>query len=376
MSRLLRRKQRAGHEFFDLVNSNPTRAAFDFPGEAILRAVADERSLIYRPEPLGSASGREAVAEYYADRGFPVDPQDVVLTCGTSEAYSYLFKILANPGDGVLIPRPSYPLFDFLARAEALRCRRYSLRYASGWSIDLGELEKLAARRARALVLVHPNNPTGSLVSPSEWAAIQPLSARLRLPVVCDEVFSDYLWTEDGGACFLEEGDALAFVLNGLSKVSALPQFKLGWILLRGPRRLKAAARRRLEIVADTFLSVAAPVQMAARDLLRVRRVVQPQIRLRLSANLDFLKRAAAGTAVDVLEAQAGWQATLRLPRTRSEERWALDFLERRGTLVHPGRFYNFSEEAYVALSLLVEEEVFQAGVRAVLEEVESGPAA
>ncbi len=371
LTRLLESKRAAGEAILDLTRSNPTRAGFSYPGEAILRALADRRALDYDPRPLGAIRAREAVAGYYADRGRQVDPEDIVLTCGTSESYSHLFQVLTEPGDRVATPAPSYPLFDFLARAARIRQRRYRLEYARRWEIDLDDVARHAAK-SRALLLVHPNNPTGSYATSKEMAEVSSICAKHGVALICDEVFFDYRWeTEDPGDP-LAETEALSFALNGLSKIAGLPQLKLGWIVLRGPRRRKKAARRRLELVADTFLSVGAPVQAAASTLLETRHVLQPQIANRALANLDCLRSTLRGSAAEVLTVEGGWNATVRLPRLCGEEEWVLGLLERRNTLAHPGYFYDFPREAYVVASLLTPENEFRAGVAALLEELDT----
>jgi aspartate/methionine/tyrosine aminotransferase len=325
--------------YLDLTESNPTAAGIEYP-QSILQALADERSLLYDPSPAGLQGARAAVAEYYGGR---VSPDQILLTASTSESYSFLFKLLCDPGDEVLVPRPSYPLFDYLAAFESVRVVHYPLRYDGTWWIDIGALERAITKRTRAVILVNPNNPTGSFVKPVEIEQL----CELEIPLISDEVFSDYAM--QGGTSLLGR----AFVLSGLSKVSGLPQMKLGWIAVPD-----SIAYERLELIADTYLSVATPVQHAAPVLLSVRHEIQARIKTRLAANLAYL---AAGTAP--LDIEGGWNAIVRVPRIRSEEEWVLHLLRDHDVLLEPGFFYDFESEAHLVLSLLTREEVFRAGV-------------
>ena len=280
----------------------------------------------------------------------------ILLTASTSEAYAYLFKLLANPGDHVLVPRPSYPLFEFLATMENVGVRQYPLRYHGEWSIDLEALRGMIEPRTRAIVVVNPNNPTGSFAGERE---VQELGA-LGLPLISDEVFADYAF--DGRFRTLLDANApLVFSMSGLSKVAGLPQMKLGWIVTGGPRRRDAMER--LEWIADTYLSVGTPVQCAAGRLLAAGEAVQGQIRERTVANLAVLRDALRGSAADVLDVEGGWEAVVKVPRIRSEEEWVLQLLERRDVLVQPGFFYDFEQEAYLVVSLLTPSETFREGV-------------
>ncbi len=369
---LLEEKKRSGVPVIDLTASNPTAAGFAYPGEEILAAVGQPEVLRYAPHPLGSGPAREAVAAYYADRGVAVAPSDVVITCSSSESYAYLFKLLCDPGDTVLAPRPSYPLFDFLARSEGARLTYYPLLREENWRPDWGRLKRLAKGGPKAALLVQPNNPTGSLLSPAGMAELLALCRLRRMALICDEVFFDYRLTKTEAGDPLLEGEALSFTLNGLSKISALPQMKLGWIVLRGPRRQKDAALRRLELIADTYLSVSATVQAGAERLLKVRKELQPQILQRLKRNWKRLKQSLEGSPLEALPVEAGWYAVVRLPRVRSEEEWVLGLLQRRDTLAHPGHFYGFQEEAFLVVSLLCAESQFAAGLENLLAEADA----
>ena len=362
LAALLAEKRREGAAVLDLTESNPTRAGLVYPDGEILAALADPRSLRYDPDPRGLVSAREAVSQYYAERGVDVAASRILLTASTSEAYSYLFKLLADPGDAILVPRPSYPLFEYLAAMESVEVRQYPLRYDGGWHIDFAELESAIDARTRAIVVVNPNNPTGSFLKRDEWERLE----RLEIPILSDEVFADYGFdTDPRRVQTLAGGDSgvLTFAMSGLSKIAGLPQMKLGWIVAGGPGH--QAALEGLEWIADTFLSVATPVQIALPSLLAASATVQAQILARARANLARLRDAiGAAPACRVLAVEGGWYAVVQVPRTRSEEEWALQLLARRDVLVQPGYFYDFESEAFLVLSLLPAPEIFTEGLR------------
>lgn len=296
-------------------------------------------------------SARQAVAGYYAQRGQQVRPEELLLTASTSEAYAFLFKLLADPGDQVLVPRPSYPLFEFLAGLESVETRPYPLRYREGWEIDLDHLAAALTPRTRAIVLVHPNNPTGSLVSPGERALLEELALERGLALIVDEVFGDYLWEEPQLPSFAGQARALTFVLSGLSKVLGLPQLKLGWMAMQGAGA--AEARARLEIIADTYLSVATPVQQALPQLLALRPAIQRQIRQRVQDNHRWLQeRLERISGVRLLRAAGGWYTVLELAGG-DEDALVLGLLREQGALVHPGYFFDFAGPGFLVLSLL-----------------------
>ncbi len=357
-------RRRSGLQILDLTESNPTRVGFHYPEAAILKALSTPGSLTYQPEAFGLPAGREAVAAYYRERGQEVDPRQIVLTASTSEAYSFLFKLLADPDEQVLIPQPSYPLFDFLARLNSVRTVQYPLVYDGSWHLDRTALAAALGSRTRAIVVVSPNNPTGSRMEREDWEWLAGLCSDRTLPLIWDEVFHDYP-LEDQAASFdpLRRPDVSAFVLNGLSKTVGLPQLKLAWIVVTGHDEFRQTALQRLEIIADTFLSVATPVQEALPELLALRSPIQSEIRTRLQRNLAFLKRIFARSPAQVLHTQAGWSAVVRLPRVKPEDEWVVQLLERDGTLVHPGYFYDFQDEPYAVVSLLPEPPVFEEGI-------------
>jgi alanine-synthesizing transaminase len=371
---LLREKRRAGAEILDLTESNPTRAGLAYPRE-IVEALADPRALAYDPQPRGSLAAREAVCRYYAAAGHPVEPGRVLLTASTSEAYAYLFKLLADPGDEVLAPRPSYPLFEFLAAMESVRVSTYPLVYHGGWSIDCGALAAAVTERTRAIIVVNPNNPTGSFLKQDELRFLLDLCQQRNVALLSDEVFADYPLAGNRRRVRTLAGctEAPVFTMSGLSKIAGLPQMKLGWIVAGGPPAARAEAIEKLEFIADTYLSVGTPVQHAAPRLLELGQGVQEQIARRVRGNLDFLRSAVGGeSACGVLEVEGGWCATLQVPRIRREEEWALELLGEDNVLVQPGFFYDFESEAFLVVSLLTGPETFREGCRRLLRRVES----
>jgi len=375
LSARLEERRRRGLPILDLTASNPTQCGFDVDQSAVLAAFADPAVLRYEPDPRGLASARRAVADYYAGQGISVDPNQVLLTTGTSEGYSFLFRLLAGPGDEVLSPLPSYPLFDLLADVNDVKLRPYSLHYGDGWRIDLEHLAGAITPRTRAIIVVTPNNPTGSVLQRGELEALVTLARDHNLAIIADEVFSDYLWQPgaDATGSMAAVDGCLTFTLNGLSKIAALPQMKLAWIVANGPRDLRDEALARLEVIADTYLSVSTPVQLAAPKLLAKRDGLQRQILRRIQANLNRLDaRLARATPCSRLRAEGGWYAVLRVPNTRSDEDWALALLER-GVYLHPGHFFGFATDGYLVLSLITPEPQFAEGVERIVETVSAG---
>lgn len=348
----------------DLTESNPTRASLEYPRE-ILAALDDPRALRYDPAPAGMESARRAVADYYEARGRHVDPARILLTASTSEAYSYLFKLLADAGDEVLVPRPSYPLFEYLATMESVTVRQYPLVYHGSWSFDLDALAGEMSQRTRALILVNPNNPTGSYVHGGELETLVKLCAEREIALISDEVFSDYAFSASADRVTTLVGveDCLAFSMSGLSKIAGLPQMKLGWVVVSGPDAMRREALEKLEWIADTYLSVSTPVQCAASALLTAGEGVQSQIRQRSAQNLAFAGELLRDSPMNVLAVEGGWYITLQVPRVRSEEEWVLELLDRADVLVQPGFFYDFSSEAFLVVSLLTDPEIFREGL-------------
>jgi alanine-synthesizing transaminase len=368
LSLLLGDKKRRGEAVVDLTESNPTRVGLAYDVEDILAALSQPAVMQYAPDPRGLSTARQAIARYYRERGAPIDTDALFLTAGTSDAYSILFKLLGNPGDEVLIPRPGYPLLSYLARLDSLRACSYPLHYdtAEGWSIDLDVLQALITPQTRAIVLIDPNNPTGSYVKQTEWQAINAICRRHDLALIVDEVFYDF---GAGGAAgsmpaHQDRFEALTFVLNGFSKLMGLPQLKLAWIAVRGEFGLSSAARSRLETLLDFYLSVATPVQQAAERLLERRHNIQRQILSRIEANGRFLEEWIGSTAnCRVLKREGGWYAVVDILDMVSDEARVLHLLKHDDTLVHPGFFYDFNREGFVVVSLLPGEEIFRSGV-------------
>ncbi len=376
LTRLLDEKRRAGAPVLDLTESNPTRSGLDYPEAEILQGLASRASLVYEPAPLGLPAAREAVSRYYARRHLSVSPERIVLTASTSEAYSFLFKLLCDPGDSVLVPRPSYPLFDYLAALEGVELTPYPLAYDGVWHVDLGALGGSMRPGARALLLVNPNNPTGSFIKRDEVDPLVELCRRHRLALIVDEVFSDYALVDDAELVksFTNgvEG-ALSFVLSGLSKIVGLPQMKLAWIVVDGPAPARQLAYEGLEQIADNFLSVGTPVQHAASALLELAPRLQSAIRDRLLGNLRYLaSRISAAPSCQLLHLEGGWYAVLRLPGVRASEEWAMELLALDDVHVHPGYLFDFASEAHLVLSLLTRSETFRSGVDRLLARVET----
>jgi len=375
---VLRARARAcdgGTPLLDLTVANPTTAGIPYAAQEILDALHDPRGLVYAPEPLGLATAREAVAGDWTARGTAIDATCIALTASTSEAYGVLFKVLCDPGDEVLVPAPSYPLLGFLAAFESVRLVPYPLVYASRWHVDIAALRAAIGPRTKAIVVVSPNNPTGSYLGIEELDAMLDLD----LPIVSDEVFATYSLV--GASDAVPEGRiasvagarrGLVFALSGLSKLAALPQMKLGWIGVAGEPTLAARAMARLELVLDTYLSVATPVQHALPVILRTRTIAEGAIRARTRTNLRVLREALGrAPSASVLDVEGGWYAMVRVPETRSDEEWAIELVDRDGVHVQPGYFFDMSRGAHLVASLLTPEATFAEGVRRIAARIE-----
>jgi alanine-synthesizing transaminase len=361
----------AGREVFDVAESNPTRCGLEYDQATILASVAGPASLEYCPEPRGLLTARQAVASYYADRGgesVEVDPARIILTTSTSEAYSYIFRLLCDVDDEVLVPTPSYPLFEFLAGLHDVKLAPYPLIYDYGWQIDLHSLERALTSRTRAVMVVHPNNPTGSLVSAAELSALNEICRAREMAIVADEVFLDYAHDGVARRSFAANDEVLTVALSGLSKIAGLPQMKVAWLVASGPAKLREQALARLEVIADTFLSMNAPLQHALPALLRQGQSISHQLLTRIRHNLAELDRQLAAQRVcQRLQVQAGWYCVLRVPVMGSDEELAIALLEQESVLVHPGHFYDFHRDGYLVLSLITPVEVFREGARRLL---------
>jgi aspartate/methionine/tyrosine aminotransferase len=372
---LLAEKRAAGQPIFDLTEANPTRAGLLSAGEQLLTSFATPDILTYEPEPRGLPKARAAVAAYYAQRGLATDVENIHLTASSSEGYSWLFKLLADHGEAVLVPQPSYPLFDFLATLEGVRLIPYQLRYYHhlGWRIDFDSLTAALTPAVRAIILVTPNNPTGSFIKRDELSRLNELCQQQRLALIVDEVFGDYFLTPDSGRVDSLVGNdgALTFVLSGLSKILALPQMKLGWIVSSGPPPLVREAIERLDLIADTFLSVGAPVQHALPHWLDHRPRLQAGILDRVRTNLGLLANHPRLEPNRLLRFEGGWYATLEIPRYLPEEELILHLLDREGLLLHPGYFFDFEREAFLVLSLLPPPPIFAQAVDRLLATID-----
>ena len=368
LTRVQHELQAAGREILDLTVSNPTRADLNYDAEVILQALGNPKAMDYDPQPKGLRSAREAVAGYYGKHD-DIDAESIVLTTSTSEGYSYVLRLLCNAEDEILVPKPSYPLFEFLADLQDVKLVPYPLLYDHGWQIDLPSLYKAVTSRTRAVVVVHPNNPTGSFVVGEERRVLNQFCRENNLALVADEVFLDYAHDGKLRPTFANNQDVLTFTLSGLSKISGLPQMKLAWIVTSGPDEQVADALARMEVIADTYLSMNAPIQLAAPVLLQQRHSIQPQLMERVHTNLGELDRGLSRQKnCRRLEVEGGWYAVLRVPATQSDEDLAVEILHTLSVLVHPGHFYDFSSDGYLIVSLIPPPENFRHGITQILK--------
>jgi aspartate/methionine/tyrosine aminotransferase len=360
----------AGMKVLDLSLANPTRAGFQLDQEAILEALAQPEALDYDPQPKGLLSARQAVARYYHDAHgvYGVDPECLVLTTSTSEGYSYIFRLLCNPGDEILVPKPSYPLFEFLADLQDVNLVPYPLIYDAGWEIDFPSMYKAVNHRTRAVVVVHPNNPTGSYASSVEVDGLNRFCGEYNLSLIVDEVFLDYAIDGAPRSSFVSNDSVLTFTLSGISKISGLPQMKVAWLAASGPEEVRSQALARLEVIADTYLSMNAPMQLAIPVLLDQRKKLQPLLLDRIRNNVqEFDRQLARQKTCERLQVDGGWYAVLRVPALQSDEDLAIDLLRKVAVLVHPGHFYDFSRDGYLVLSLITPADQFREGVSRIL---------
>ncbi|OLB37251.1 MAG: aminotransferase [Acidobacteria bacterium 13_2_20CM_57_17] len=375
LSETLAAHRAAGKRLIDLTVSNPTECGFEYDSGAILDALRNPAALSYEPNPRGLEYARRAVAGYYADRKEEVSAKDIFLTTSTSEAYSYVFRTLCDPGDELLIPSPSYPLFDFLAEIQDVNLVRYPLLYDHGWQIDFHELERAISPRTRGVIVVHPNNPTGHFAKRAEIAKLNSICSARGIAIIADEVFLDFTLDGERPASFAANRGAPTITLSGLSKISGLPQMKVAWLIASGPEEWKSEALARLELIADTYLSVNAPVQLAIPKFLELRHAFQKQVIERARGNLAELDRQlAAQKAVSRLKLEGGWCAMLKVPATRPDEDVAIDLLTTQGIFVHPGHFYDFPAEGVIVVSVLVPETQFARGISDLLAFCGSAP--
>jgi len=368
-----------GVQIIDLTESNPTRCRFHYPKEKILSALGDPTNMIYDPSPAGSLDAREAIADYYQNKGFGVSPHQIFLTASTSEAYTFLFRLLANPGERILFPRPSYPLFEFLVDLNDIKMDVYPILYQEDeeqkrgfWAIDFETLEGEIQSTTRGIVIVNPNNPTGSFIREGELHQVNKICQKNNLAIIDDEVFLDYRFQEEyKPLSFVVNCEVLTFVMGGLSKTLGLPQMKLSWIVVNGPEDLVRTVTERLEIILDTYLSVNIPAQNALKNWLAWQPQMNMEILTRLKANHKFLVETLMEIPeCKLLPIQGGWYAILKLPPTQKEEEWVMDFLTKDHVFVHPGYFFDFYEEPRIVLSLLPPEEQFQEAVNRILKRI------
>jgi alanine-synthesizing transaminase len=368
VARAIGAKRSSGASILDLTETNPTTAGFTYPKE-LLEPLANPRALEYDPQPLGLWPARAAVAADFRRRGIVISADRVALTSSTSEAYALLFKLLCDAGDAVLVPRPSYPLFEHLTQLESVTAIPYALEYHGSWRIDVESLARAATDRVRAILVVSPNNPTGSFLHRHDLDAVSNLAASRGWAIIGDEVFADYpLDPAPDATNVLAGAEVLTFSLGGLSKSAGLPQLKLGWVGLGGPSAEVDEALAAFEVIADTYLSVSTPVQAAAADLIAQGTAIRAQILARLRRNLESLRKlAAAHPSVSVLRVEGGWSAVIQVPQLRSEEALVLELLDMDDVLVHPGYFFDFDREAFVVVSLIVEPASFDRAIARLL---------
>ncbi len=372
LTELLDRRRREGLPVLDLTISNPTSLGFSYPEKDLLSAFSQPSILRYTPDPKGMLSAREAVCGYYRTASVELDPANVLLTASTSEAYAYAFSLLCNPGDNVLVPTPSYPLFDYLAQLADVSLVPYPLHYDGSWHVGIDAMERAMSDRTRAIVLIHPHNPTGAFLKEDEYRRICRIAADRGLALIVDEVFLDYGFDAGRGQMGTTAGtrDVLTLTLSGISKIAGLPQMKAGWIVLSGPEDLRKAASERLELIADTYLSVNSPVQVALPAILEGHTSVSSQIRQRAADNVRTLRSLCAeGSSCTLLDVEGGWYGILRVPNVRSDEEWALELLEKRGVYLFPGYFFDI-EGCHLVVSLLTEPTLLDEAMRGMLAEL------
>jgi alanine-synthesizing transaminase len=363
----LEEKRSSGAPLIDLTISNPTQVFSDYPHAAIARAYGAIGDFTYRPEPAGQLEARRAIASCYQARGVTFNPERLALTASTSEAYSLLFKLLCDAGDEVLAPLPSYPLFEYLAALESVRMAPYRLRYDGRWFIDMASLRAQISSRTRAIIVVNPNNPTGSFLKKSEAERLCALAAEQALPIISDEVFMDYPLGSDATrvSTLIGTESTAVFSLNGLSKCAGMPQMKLAWVAIGGSDPVCEAARQRLELLADTYLSVSTPVQSALPGLLHIGDDLRRRIADRTARNLHRLHAILENSAAQCLHVEGGWSAIVRVPARFSEETWTMRLLNEYGVIVQPGYFFDMESEAHLVLSLITSPESFDQGIQA-----------
>ena len=352
----------------NFIESNPTKVSLPYP-EELTAVFVDRENLFYNPDPKGLKKAREVILKYYQDRKLSIDIKQIYISSGTSEAYSYIFKLLCDPEDNILIPNPGYPLFDYLASLECIRTKPYRLEYVHGrgWFIDFDDIKRNIDGFTKAIVVINPNNPTGSYVRHEEKEKLVEIAKRYNISLISDEVFYDFKLNRGSFPSFASESRVLCFTLSGISKILGLPQMKLSWIIVNGPESYKEEACEKLEVISDTFLSVSIPVQNGLEKLFSCCKVVTESIKFRIKQNYEFIKSALAKTPLRVLDTEGGWNAIIELPRVISEREWVEKLLLEKNTLVYPGYFFDFEKEAYIVVSLIVEGKKTEKGIENIL---------
>lgn len=365
LSGLIAEKRLCGESILDLSESNPTRCGFSYPKQEIISSLTNESVLLYQPEPRGLLSAREAIADYYRTLNVSTTPKQIILTASTSEAYSFLFKLICNTDDEVIVPQPSYPLLDYLCQINDVKLQQYRLAYDGEWHIDFESLQSACTSHTRAIILIHPNNPTGSYLKQNEFERVSTLAAEHNCAIIADEVFQPYSFSPDTRRANIlaSQSSVLLFSLNGISKLLGLPQFKLSWIVVSGHPKQTTNALDRLDIIADTFLSVNTPVQTAIPKLLCYASDIENQIRLRVQTNYKLLQKICLGSNTSIFQIEGGWYAILQLPQIYSDEEWAERILTNQNVIVHPGHYYGIEQKSCVVISLLPILDMFEDAV-------------
>ena len=372
LSEALAKRRSSGLPLIDLMQSNPTQCGFHFDAQKILAALNNPASLQYDPDPQGLPQAREAVAAYHRSRNCQISIDDIFLTTSTSEAYSFLFRMLCNPGDELLIPQPGYPLFNFLAEIQDVSLVRYPLVYDYGWQIDFHSLQQAITSRTRGIIVVHPNNPTGHFCKPGEIERLNQICRERYIAIISDEVFLDFSLAPNAPPTFASNNEVLTFTMSGLSKISGLPQMKVAWLTVAGPTALKQQAIARLEMIADTYLSMNTPIQLALPVLLEQRRQFRKQWLTREQDNLAYLDKLLESQKLcSRLKMEGGWYAVMKAPSVMGDDEVALELLTTRGVYVHPGHFYDFPADGYWVVSLITPEQELATGIDALLAMVE-----
>lgn len=371
LTKLLEARRVNGLPIFDLTVSNPTECGFNYPEQEILSALSDKRILHYQPDPRGLFPTREAVAKYYRGKNIHLDPSNIFLTSSTSEAYSTLFKLLCNNADDILVPRPSYPLFDYLAQLNDINLCHYDLFYDHGWHLNLSLLKKAITTSTKAIVLINPHNPSGMFLKKNDYTQIAAIAREHNIALIVDEVFIDFSYHHNADRIETTCGksDVLTFTLNGISKMAGMPQMKLGWIVMSGTESMMQRASERLEIILDTYLSVNTPVQVALPELMHIGKNIHAKILDRVKANFEFLQNnVALGSSCSLLDCEGGWYGIIRVPRIKSEEEWCLQLIKEYGVSVYPGYYFDFSEDCFLIVSLLPESAIFKIAIQKIID--------